>query len=389
MAVETTVQSQAGPFVIRVLDGPLATQILMQGQSPGFIVLEGRSLPYRPISFEGKQRVKTTWYAGNTVATQQVMGPTEEPTIINGVWRDKYLGNNTARNLAALFDQVRRAGSLVRVSWGRSATQGGPSFQREGIITRTKFTPDRPQDVAWEVEFTWRGQTEVVAPVISAAPASNPRDGFADLRSKVEDLIDATKAFINGKVIGIPFQALQNINNGVDQLENVIGILGSGASAPATLAAMTAATAERLIGVASLASETAQGVRDDYESLDDLMLVPYDDAIFGLRTRTTKIENMRSSTAAKESAAQISGALADQLFPEVIAEERPAIGSDLRDLAAKYYGDPDLWYIIASFNNLFSSKVPDLPSGPSDDPGPPIFIPRRTSNAFGDLRRVC
>ena len=57
---------------------------------------------------------------------------------------------------------------------------------------------------------------------------------------------------------------------------------------------------------------------------------------------------------------------------------RPPAGSDLRDLAVKYYGNPDLWFLIADFNDLPSSEVPANPSGPSDNGGPPIYIPRQS-----------
>ena len=76
------------------------------------------------------------------------------------------------------------------------------------------------------------------------------------------------------------------------------------------------------------------------------------------------------------SAAQTAASIAAKQVPDIIAIVRPPAGSDLRDLAIKYFGNSDLWYDIADFNDLWSSEVPTTPSGPSDLGSPPIYVPR-------------
>ena len=76
--------------------------------------------------------------------------------------------------------------------------------------------------------------------------------------------------------------------------------------------------------------------------------------------------------------AQQSASLRSQVQPKIIAEERPPAGSDLRDLAVKYYGDAELWALIAEFNDLDTSEVPATPTGPSDIGAPPILVPDQT-----------
>jgi len=81
--------------------------------------------------------------------------------------------------------------------------------------------------------------------------------------------------------------------------------------------------------------------------------------------------------------------IAAQIVPEIIAEVVAPQGVDLRDLALKYYGDPDSWFAIAQFNDLDSSAVPPMPSGPGDVPPAPIRIPRLQTGAEADVRQNC
>src|SRR5690606_36206485 len=133
------------------------------------------------------------------VASAQVTGPTLDPTMFSGVWRDPclqsdahapYLTNfpgvnmpsrDAAREAGAVFaasgnvaqqrgrfayvveaamNMLLREGQLLRVEWGRHT--------RYGLLR--EFTPsvENPEDIPWEAEFEWVGET-------ATQPKPNPR----------------------------------------------------------------------------------------------------------------------------------------------------------------------------------------------------------------------
>jgi hypothetical protein len=86
-----------------------------------------------------------------------------------------------------------------------------------------------------------------------------------------------------------------------------------------------------------------------------------------------------------ERSQQTSESLAGLVEPDIIGTVDAIPGTDLRDLARQFYGDPDTWTILANFNGLDSSRVPDKPNGPTADRVVTIQIPRRQE---GDLAKL-
>ncbi|HUO37125.1 MAG TPA: hypothetical protein VMU34_04440, partial [Mycobacterium sp.] len=114
-----------------------------------------------------------------------------------------------------------------------------------------------------------------------------------------------------------------------------------------------------------------------------LALFPTDDPLDRLDGQTAQYDLVLSWDLLAQQAARASAKLASQQVPDIIAILRPPAGSDLRDIAARpeIYGDPDLWILIADFNDLPTSEVPATPTGPSDDNAPAIYVPRKTDYA--------
>lgn len=375
------------PFVIQVLEGDLSQTPLQTGQPNGRIELRGRALPYRPMSFEGKQRIKTTWYPGNPVATQQVIGPTEEPTVFNGMWKDVFLGDGMAMALVNLFDAVRRRGPLVEVSWGSSVLNDGAGqaqvdaggYVRRGILTRFKSSPERPQDIVWEAEFTWRGTDDVSLSPLSATDLVNSREGSLDAVAAFDDLSLVSRAFVqlqSTRIFGLAASVVRGIDEASIALDEASVGISAASAAITTVVNVPQDALERLIASNSAAQSAARGLARTFLELPLHALAVTDDAkeLLGLQiqilTLLSHTDNVVDvSTRGKDAAEQ-------QVVPEVLAEIRPVPGTDLRDLAQQFYGDPDLWPAIARYNGLATSAVPMTPSGPSDDPGAPLRIPR-------------
>jgi len=153
---------------------PEATEFSIQettGQERS-VTLGGRAMPYQPVSWSGTQRTALTWYAGNPEATQQILGPTEEPTEVAGMWKDRFIRGQVrqqgffegeiefAQDMVALFTDLRASGQVLRVSWGPET--------RFGVMTDFAATYLRLQDIRWSATFEWhrRGLT---VPVVSPA----------------------------------------------------------------------------------------------------------------------------------------------------------------------------------------------------------------------------
>lgn len=137
------------------------------------VALQGAALPLQGTSWKTKQALVTKWYAGNPwEATQHVMGPSDPPTEMKGIWNTTrlvaapatLLGPGglqqvvIASELREIFDGdkgIIRSGALLRVTW---ASDDGRSIAREGRIGESDFTHVRFDDISWTMNFEWVGR---------------------------------------------------------------------------------------------------------------------------------------------------------------------------------------------------------------------------------------
>jgi hypothetical protein len=156
------------------------------------------------------------------------------------------------------------------------------------------------------------------------------------------------------------------------------------------VATFPAGAARALIGATSLALDAATAAEAQFIDLAaGRALLPMDDGIGLLLSKIQTFALLGSTDAVKASSAQAADGVAQQAEPEVIAEVMAPAGTDLRDLALRFYGDPDSWWAIADYNNLGTSEVPRPPTGPSDHPALTIRIPRLQGGPQSDLRQNC
>jgi hypothetical protein len=374
--------SQANTFTVRILEGELAgTDIL----------LETRALPYRGVSYETEQRVKTTYYAGNPVATQQVMGPIEKNTMVTGMWKDIFLGNGTAAALRDTFNDICRAGLLIEVRWGAGILPDGSLVStpivRRGVIKRFKHTYDRPQDIAWEVEFEWRGRDEPTQPPLQGA--GQGESDFSDAISLLDEVTSKIAAFLGdpiNRLAGFQQSFLDDVDDFLNAVAAANGAFNAAAEALRFQGELSTAVIERVRGAVQGTMRAAVDLVGAFEEFKDWTTEVKDTALSLLGFKAQKMGVMRGLDDAQERMRTIDEDLAAREIPDVIAEVRVPADTDLRDLAQKFYGNADLWWVIANFNGIgTSSKVPALPSGVSDNPGRAIRIPRMTEGAQGRL----
>lgn len=390
------------PFSIRVTEGDMSFDVLQPGKPPGQIDLVGRALPYRPIKYKRRQRHRTSFNPGSPSATQQLIGPTLEPTTISGIWKDRYLGDGQARLLADLFDQICARGPSVRVTWGSSASVGvtstvsGSAIVRVGIIESFEFRPGEPtggnQDIGWEMTFAWRSDGLDGASPIAATAVVNPKDGFRDVTDSLTQSDALWQAFAQGptaRALGLPQQIKQRMDTAFGQLVTATDSIANATAAVANATVVPATFAKQVIGALSGAVQAAITAEQNILAINMLRLEVRDSAVDLLRLKDQFFTILGQLSASKERASDASTAMQAQAEPDVIAEVRAPAGTDLRDLAFQFYGDPDQWFAIAQYNGIDGSAVPSPPGGASDDPNLPIMIPRLQAGTSSDLRMQC
>lgn len=382
----TLASSTAPAFQITIMEGPLASAFLMEGQPQGVVALSDRMLPYGPTqggstSWEGLQRIKRTYYAGNTRATLQVMGPTEEGTNLNGTWKDIFLGRGVAMQLVQLFDAIRRSGALLKVQWG--------PIVRIGMLERFKFTPERLEDVQWEMQFVWAGQDEKPAPLISSTGIQNPREGLTAVATELKTANNDVLAFLAdpiSRIVAFPDSILEQVDLALSNAFTLVSLMNQTAGAVSDIQELPRNVLERGVAVSVAAGNAMNKLSNAVLDINSRQYVIRDDGATLLDFFDFLFGMLGSADAANETAWETAGSLQGQLIPEIIAEIRVPPGTDLRDIAQQYYGDPDDWYPIALASGFADSTVPPNPSAQSDITSFTVRVPRRASGAVSNLR---
>ena len=389
----------------------------------GPISLVGSALPVKGVTFGTEQRIKTRYYPGNPIATQTVIGPIKPNTTITGRWMDQSLGDGGTRTLILDMEYLCERAIPVEVRWGGRATEAflngeDPAIVRQGLIKKFEPKYNRTIDAEWSLEFEWSGD-----PIQSAPPTfqSNIQNGtdltdFSDAllvnAEGVRSWMDTAWSYLSKgtNAMLVVSDALDNVLNvAVDAAHLVSGasdLLQQAAELPSGVVDRIRGTCDAVIGSCAdaraaydascgLTQTMIQDIVSGQSTQDTvaffslqvkrgmLALNPTDDPLARLDGQTSIYTLLQGWDDTAERASAISATYAAKQVPEVIAVVRPPAGSDLRDLAAKYYDNPDLWIIIADYNGLDSSVVPATPIGPSEWGAPPIYVPRQTAENVG------
>lgn len=323
------------------------------------LVLRGRALPYQRVTFEGELRLAQTWYPGNAQATLQVLGPSENNTVMSGAWKDRFLrgaveaqgfdsldppDDVTAAGLVAAFEALRREGVRVRVRWA--------DVSREGVVARVSATWIRPQDVEWEVEFAWVSLDDGRAAPRAAAAEPSLDDQIAEAQRKLDDaLADEPKRLSEDFKERIKEPA---------QLHRV-------ESAKAIQTAREARNAIRpadALGQALSLATTAHTVRLlGVQALGLLVDEPYVQmALTDAVTDVLRLERYKRNAGRaqhRSMAVHLRGAERERrrVAPGSLTVITVPGETTLRKLALRYYGTADEWQRIADANGLHSSHV--------------------------------
>ena len=329
---------------------------------------------------------------------------------------DVTLGEGKARQLVLQFEYLCERGIPVEVRFGGRQLANGedPAIVRRGLIK--KFTPkyNRLVDIEWTCEWEWRGEAIQTKPPTCASDVFATSYDFSALQEQAGETLDATTSWIDAawELLGAGANAMMVVSDAMDDVQNTIvdalalldgasDMLASAAELPSELVDRVRGVSDRMVltcanGRAAMSATcglwpgpegaivgfdfraTGLAFRQQAAQAKRAMY-PHDDPLARLDGQTAQSSLIQSWDLLAAQASVASAKLASQQVPDVIATVRPPAGSDLRDLAVKYYGDPDLWILIADYNDLDSSEVPGTPIGASDTGAPPILIPRQTT----------
>jgi len=358
--------SSAGGFAIEELSGDKRR-----------VELQGRALPVGTFTLEGEMRAEFTYYPGNPIASAQVFGAKENETTVSGRWSDRHLkgvdkdgkgveaqgkvllNGNPAPNVVAavdLIDDIRMRGQLVRVTWDTRT--------REGIIRRFKQTWHRAEIVEWEMAFEWisRGEKEIpvgFSPQPDLAGLGASMNRLTALLGSALDVVDRGFSLL-AEVQSTIDSAMETIESAVSTVTDAIGLVDSAVSLPAQAWNKASGAIGTIIEecsslgtyLDSLPSRAVFAGSDD-DTISDLTL---GDA---LKADAWKAGAKAAANALGIFATQQKEALRDaaEAFSDILDVFFAQQDTDLRAVSVAYYGTPDEWQRLMSFNGLASSRL--------------------------------
>lgn len=337
------------------------------------VQLNGRSLPYRPVEYEGEQAHVQTWYPGNPVATIQVLGPREGPMMIAGTWKTSKLvgcvklvgfddipsdgGTVTAEDLVQVFHRIRIAGNAVEVRWGPEV--------RRGILHRFAPKYQRLEDIEWSMDFVWSQRGD--RPPARAARTENPVQTTTAAMNRLSDSAAAEPP-------GLLDQARDTMRTGVDAVRRGVTTFTQTVAQIQTTANVASARFQQLQSITSEVVDTVRTLRKGSLDLPYTRLLPIDDVV-----QVLKVENWRRDVGAdarRTGAQSVRGRddIAARAVPGYLAIVTLRERQTLRQLAAEYYGSADAWTVIADANGIVGSTAPV---------GTVIYIPQSPTAGAG------
>ena len=332
------------------------------------MVLQYRGVPYRGLPFKGTQRVDVTWLPGAPVGTSTVLGPTEEPTQMNGMWKDIFFGEFSVRgstppcmllngtpvlsvkDAVAFMDSFRRLGQLMRVNWAH--------IIRVGHLASFEHTWDNEHDVRWNIEWKWISQGDTPGPVV---PAGGPQlnDISSAIRQQMDDFdnIPMPRGFglANGFLNGIQeFQ--QNLEGLILNIEDTVVTTTNQVMAPVRAARGIMTTLRGIQGecddlVAFVTEQPAGVMNGNTTNLGDQSFNEQ------LEAERFRAETLQWANELRRQSIEQRSRLQSQVNYAVVGTYIAHANDDLRNVSKIFYGTPFEWRRIMVYNGLDSSSL--------------------------------
>jgi len=356
--------ASVGSFVIKELSG--------EGRR---LQLVGRALPYRPFNLRTSQRVELSWYPGNPQATATVLGAKEEPTTIEGYWKDKFIGSevtvsdvsggtvqerqlypitlndvpvDSVRQAVTILDDIVRQGQLLEVTWDEQT--------RHGHLTEFDKRWDNSHDLAWSMTFQWISRGEPTVPAVFTTVTSLS-DSVGTLDRLNADLQEEAKAQSTSIPTSINYQnelgrILSAINTAVGVAKSAVRNVTLRAGLPFDAARRICSICTELIGLVGDLEEFLLGVpAGGFNTLIPLEAQTFQERLSAAANTRTLINLARRLQLA---AIDRRSVYLKEIEKDLLAIYQAREGDDLRDVSSLYYNTPFEWRQILLFNDLDS-----------------------------------
>lgn len=354
----------ASPFIITELGGDRRS-----------IRLVGRGLPYRPLPFTTTQRVELTWLPGSPHATSTILGPTEEPTTINGEWKDKYLGASlvtgeappftldggivtTARDAIVIMDSFVRFGQLVEVTWLDTI--------RHGHISKFEKKWKTAHDVEWSITFDWVSRGDSIGPVVFLTEAD-----LVDVANALKeqdaalDKITPPKFGLNGNFLSGIQDLQHSIEDGIFSVEDTVINFTDQVLTPVRATRGIIATLSGIEGECSNTFAFVEGqVAGEFNGDKPVSEQTFNERLEAAQYRNELKQQYKSL---QRISVQYRSTLTQQISTSILGTYIAREGDDLRDVSYKFYNTYAEWRRIMVFNDLNAAEL---------EPGQVVLVPR-------------
>lgn len=317
------------------------------------VSLGGRALPERPIGFGGRLREKKTWYAGNNVATLQVLGSEEMDMTIRGVWNDRFIADQVAtsgfetpelaREVVTIFHSLQRSGNALRFQWGDQV--------RMGILAEFEPTWLREQDVEWMMRWSWFGRDDQEVPRASLDEPPNS----SELRQRTDEQDDQL-AFEPKKNTKTDYSAAIRLR--IAQVRGRVGAIFDRVREAQSVASIPLTAVRGVLADAEALRLEANELSVELLELPIEITTTEDRLIDRINVENWRREQGRRGRNLLAEGQRVARNLRTLTRPEPIAVVTIRGGNDsLRRLAREFYGTADEWRRIADVNDLPDSVV--------------------------------
>lgn len=359
-----TVVNTVSPFVIKELSG--------DGRE---LRLVGRGLPYRPFTLKTVQRMETTWYPGNPEATATLLGAAEDPTTIQGAWKDKFISQevevtdisngtptpnvtypitldgepvDTVRFAVFVVDDIIRKGQLLEVTWDEQT--------RHGHLKEFEKSWQNIHDLEWTMTFEWISRGEPTGPSVVTTETS-VGDTATTLEEQNRQLQEAAEPSfpVSNDFSSALSDRLDTINTSVNSARNTSSSLARLAVSPFEAARRTVAVCSALISECSALAEFME--ENVFISVNTVR--PIDQLTFGERIAAAKYAKGVVSLARvlRRTAIIRRSVIASQIENQLLGIYTARDGDDLRSVSQQYYSTPFEWRRLMLFNQLPSPQL--------------------------------
>lgn len=326
------------------------------------VTLTGRGLPYRPIAFGTSHRAEFTPYPGNPVRTVQGLGPQEDDSTWNGVWKDRFIGLypypvyysqngqltyvQTVVDLIELFNDIVRKGQEVVVQWGPEV--------RRGLLTNVTRQWMTIHDVMWSFKFEWSSQNDPEVPAVLAKDTD-----FANAQGSLTTKVQALTDLIDDAISVAP-NRLASMTAFVTQVGAFVGEFQATTSNALDTIMPIMDQMRRLAGIMASIGDTcddAIAFANEFPSVEQV--VPTIPASEGPTLAVESFLRQWTTTCrdTKFLAFQTQASILRSVNPNILVAFTARADTDLRDISTQFYQTPDEWKSLMVFNDLPSSKL--------------------------------